>query len=128
MFLIKLIWSNKMFQICLTHQIYLIRQIWSNWFDRVLAAISQCLIGLTNYVSFFFLKLVSAIFHQFFIFKQMIALQKLWKMFFISSKKLFSFSRYSNFYVSVFPSFSSVSHCFRGWFNINLIVCGISTV
>ena len=37
---------------------------------------------------------------------QMIALQKLWKMFFISSKKLFAFSRYSNFCISVFPSFS----------------------
>ena len=36
----------------------------------------------------------------------MVALQKLWKMFFISSKKLFSFSRYSNFCISTFPSFS----------------------
>ena len=32
---------------------------------------------------------------------------KTMKMFFISSKKLFSFSRYSNFCISVFPSFSS---------------------
>ena len=39
------------------------------------------------------LKLVSAIFYQIFIFHQMIALQKLWKMFSISSKKLFSFFR-----------------------------------
>ena len=52
------------------------------------------------------LKLVSAIFDQIFIFNQMIALQKLWKMFFISSKKLFSFLRYSCFCISVFPSFS----------------------
>ena len=37
----------------------------------------------------------------------MLALQKLWKMFFISSKKLFSFSRYSNFCIFVFPSFFS---------------------
>ena len=37
-------------------------------------------------------------------FHQMIRLQKLWKVFFISSKKLFSFSRYSNFY-NFFPSF-----------------------
>ena len=43
------------------------------------------------------LNLVSAIFYRIFIFHQMIALQKLWKVFFISSKKLFSFSRYSNF-------------------------------
>ena len=39
-----------------------------------------------------FLKLVPAIFYQIFIFHQMIAFQKLWKMFFISSKKLFLFS------------------------------------
>ena len=36
-------------------------------------------------------------FYQIFISHQMIALQKLWKMFFISSKKLLSFSRYSTF-------------------------------
>ena len=48
---------------------------------------------------------MSAIFHQIFIFRQMIALQKLWKMFFISSKKLFSFLRYLNFCIFVFPSF-----------------------
>ena len=52
------------------------------------------------------LKLVSAIFYQIFISHQMIALQKLWKMLFISSKKLFLFSRYSDFCISVFPSFS----------------------
>ena len=51
-------------------------------------------------------KLVSAIFWQIFIFDQMIALQKLRKMPFISSKKLFSFSRYLNFCISIFPSFS----------------------
>ena len=39
-------------------------------------------------------------------FHQMIALQKLWKMLFISSKKLFSFSRCSNFRISVVPSLS----------------------
>ena len=51
------------------------------------------------------LKLLSAIFYQIFIFHQMIALQKLWKMFFISSRKLFSFLTYSNFCIFVFPSF-----------------------
>ena len=40
------------------------------------------------------LKLMSAIFYQIFISHQMMALKKLWKMFFFSSKKLFSFSRY----------------------------------
>ena len=43
----------------------------------------------------------------FLFFHQMIALQKLWKMFFISSKKLFFFSRYSNFcnFSPSFPNF-----------------------
>ena len=68
----------------------------------------------------FSLKLVSAIFHQMFIFYQMIALQKLWKTFFISSKKLFSFLTYLNFCIFVFPSFFPVSHCFRGWSKKNL--------
>ena len=67
------------------------------------------------------LKLVSAIFYQIFISDQMIVLQKL-KMFFIPSKKLFSFSRYSNFCISVFLFFPSVSHCFRGWLKINFEV------
>ena len=40
------------------------------------------------------LKLLSAIFQQIFIYHQMIALRKLWKMFFISSKKLFLVLRY----------------------------------
>ena len=53
-----------------------------------------------------YLKLVSAISDQIFIFNQMIPLQKLWKMFFISFKKLFSFLRHSSFCISVFPSFS----------------------
>ena len=51
------------------------------------------------------LKLVSAIFYQVFIFHQMIALQKLWKMFFISCKNVFYFP---------------VSHCLRGWSKKNL--------
>ena len=48
-----------------------------------------------------FLKLISAIFYQIFIFY-------LIKMFFISSKKLFSFSIYSNFCI-FFPSFPHFS-------------------
>ena len=54
------------------------------------------------------LKLVSAIFINFLLFHQMIALQKLWKVFLISLKKLFSFLRYSNFckFVLSFPHFS----------------------
>ena len=34
-------------------------------------------------------------------------LQKLWKILFISSKNLFLFSRYSNFWISVLPFFST---------------------
>ena len=68
------------------------------------------------------LKLVSAIFYQNLIFHQMIALPKLWKMFFILSKKLFSFLRYSNFCIFVFPFFFRVSHFFRGWFKKSLKV------
>ena len=50
----------------------------------------------------------------------MIALQKLWKMLFISSKRLFSFLRYSNFSISTFCLFLPVSHCLRAWLKINL--------
>ena len=39
-------------------------------------------------------------------FHQMIALQKVWKILFISYKKLFPFLRYSNFCIFVLPSFS----------------------
>ena len=68
------------------------------------------------------LKLVSAIFYQIFIYHQAIALQNIWKMFFISYKKLFSFSRYSSFCIFVFPSFFPVNHCFSGWSKKNLKV------
>ena len=53
----------------------------------------------------------------------MIGLQKLWRIVFISSKKLFSFSRYSNFCISTFPSFFfPVSRCSSAWSKINLKV------
>ena len=47
-------------------------------------------------------------FIKFLFFHQMIARQKLWKVFFISSKRLFSFSRYPNFCIfsPSFPHFS----------------------
>ena len=60
------------------------------------------------------LKLVSNIFYQIFISHQIIALQKLRKILFVSPKKLFSFSRYSNFCISIFPSFSPCQPLFRG--------------
>ena len=55
------------------------------------------------------LKLVSAIFYRIFIFYQIIALQKLWKIFFTSSKKFFSFSRYSNFRLPLFFTLSAIA-------------------
>ena len=58
------------------------------------------------------LKLVSAIFIKFLFFHQMIAFQNLWKMFFISSKNLFSFSRYS-FFFSFFPFLATLSRLKR---------------
>ena len=70
----------------------------------------------------FNLKLVSAIFYQFSFLHQMIALWKLWKMLFISSEKLFSFSRYSNFHISLLPSFSSCQPLLKRWSKINLKV------
>ena len=40
----------------------------------------------------------------------------------MSSEKLFSFSRYSNFFISVFPSFFPAGHCFIGWLKMNLTI------
>ena len=71
---------------------------------------------ITEYSHLDSLKFVSAILYQIFISHQMITLQKLWKMFFISSKKLFPFSRYSRYS----PLFLLDSHCFRSWSKINL--------
>ena len=76
----------------------------SNW--KFVTRFLPDLVGICNFSrKILYLKLVSAIFYQIFISHQMIAYQKLWKMFFISSKKFFSFLRYSNFCISVFPSF-----------------------
>ena len=59
----------------------------------------KCMFLRKKYPLQVFLKLVSAIFlSNFYFFHQMIALQKLWKMF-ISSKKVFLFSRYSIFVI-----------------------------
>ena len=64
----------------------------------------------------------SAIFYQIFISYQMITLQKIWKMFFILSKNLFS-----SFCIFVFPSFSPVSHCFGGWSKKNFKVYDVTS-
>ena len=52
-----------------------------------------------------------------------VSLSKTMKDVFISSKKLFSFSRYLNF--CIFPLFLPVSHCVRAWSKINLEVYDI---
>ena len=75
---------------------------------------------IANWLRLKFKACVCYFFSNFF-FHQMIALQKLWKMFFISSKKLFSFSRCSNFCISIFSSFS-LCQPFRVWSEINLKV------
>ena len=85
--------------------------------EKKIISLRWCLYVLSNIWSS---KLVSTIFYQISVFHQMTALQKLWKTFFISSKKLFLFLRYSNFCISVFLSFFPVSHCFGGWFKKNL--------
>ena len=87
--------------------------------------ITKSILAIYNYVYVNLLKSVSAIFYQIFISHQMIALEELWEMFFISSKKLFSSSKYSNFFVSVFPFFPLIIHCFRSWSKINLKVYNI---
>ena len=69
------------------------------------------------------LKLVSATFYQIFISHQMIALQKPLKNVFYFILKALLFSRHSVFCISVYSFFLSVSHCFRGWWKINLKDC-----
>ena len=72
------------------------------------------------------LKLVSAIFYEFFIFYQMIALQKLWKCFLFHLKSSFLFG---DIQIFIFPSslllFLPVSHCLRSCSKINLKVYDI---
>ena len=51
------------------------------------------------FILFYFSELFPLFFIKF-LFHQMVALLRIWKMF-ISSKKLFSFSRYSNFCISI---------------------------
>ena len=71
------------------------------------------------------LKLVSATFCQIFIFHQIIALQKLWKMFLFHLNSSF---RSRHILIFVLPSsslFLPVSHCIRGWSKISLQVYDI---
>ena len=58
----------------------------------------------------------------FLFFHQMIALQKLWKMFFLSSKKLFLFLRYSNF-CNFFTSFCQFPYTNRSGIIYDVMNC-----
>ena len=72
-----------------------------------------------------FLKLVPTIFKEIFILHQMIALQKLWKIFFFHLKSSF---RSRDIQVVLLPPSSfclPVSHCSRAWSKINLKVYGV---
>ena len=77
-------------------------------------------IVLTDFNLILNLKLVSAIFIKSLFFHQMIALPKLWKMFFISSRKLFCSRDIQIFVFLSFPLFLPVGHCFWGWLKRNL--------
>ena len=132
------VWCETIFFIChqhlhwIEHESSYVTQI-SNWSSMTVnnllpsteAVVHRC------FVKYMFLKLLSAICCQIFIFHQMVVLQKLWKMFFISSKKLFSFSRYSNFcdfsfsrylnfFIFVFPSFFPCQPLLWSWYKKNL--------
>ena len=65
-----------------------------NFSTRVFCLISKWKVWLTSGEWEF---LCPLFFINFLFFHQVLTLQKLWKMFFISCEKLFSFSRYSNF-------------------------------
>ena len=72
-----------------------------------------------------FLKLVSIIFYQFFIFHQMITLQKLWEMFLFHLKNSFCYQDIQFIVFLSSPLFLPVHHCFRGCLKINFEVCDI---
>ena len=90
---------------------------WKFFPEYKLFHFSKCIMNIT--MKEHSLKLVSAIYYQKFIFHQMIALQELWKLFFISSKSSFRSRDIKIFVYSSSPLFSLVSHCFRGWFKKN---------
>ena len=58
----------------------------------------------------------------FFIFPQNDSAKIILKNVIFSSKKLFSFSRYSNMCISLVRPFFPVGHCFKVWLKINLKV------
>ena len=71
------------------------------------------------------LKLVSPIFQQIFIFHQMIAFQKIWKIFLLHLKNSFHSWDIQIFVFPSLPLFLPVTHHFRAWSKINLKVHNI---
>ena len=64
-------------------------------------------------------------FYQIFILHQMIALQKVWKMFLFHLKSSFSSQDIQIFVFRSSPLILPVSHCFRDWSKVNLKVYDI---
>ena len=64
--------------------------------------------------------LLKACAHYFLFFHQMIAIQKLWKMLFISCKNSFHSQDIQIFVFPSSPPFDLVGHCFSGWLKKNL--------
>ena len=66
---------------------------------------------------------------KFLFFRNCSPLKTVKNVFFISSKKPFSFSRYifKFLYIRLPLFFFPASHCFRGWFKKNLKVCDVIT-
>ena len=93
--------------------IYQILIFFSKWF----IIIYYYLFLLLFFIFYYYFYIVFIFYYYYFFFSK-----KLWKMFFISCEKLF----YSwNIQIFLFLSsllFLSVSHCFKGWSNINLKV------
>ena len=98
--------------------------VWSNFYWHILTYILTYFYCKDLFVCYLWIGVLKAwvrYFYQFF-FNQMIALQKLWKMLFISSKKLFRSRDNKIFLFLSFPLFLPAGHCFRGWTKINLKV------
>ena len=110
LFVEKMFWENRLQQNCLLKMSILSETIICPLTKtRFASSVMKNRIFLFWAKMTWYIKLEACVrfFYQIFISPQMIVLQKLWKMFFISSKKLFLFSRYSHFCISIFLSLSS---------------------
>ena len=104
-----------------------IRKMYNFWNFQCLNISSLiCLVPFTNILDYkhkiFFFIDVDLISYQIFIFHQMRALQKLWKMFLFHLKSPFRSQDIQIFVFLSSPLFLPVSHCFRGCLKIKLKV------